>query len=111
MRFADVSSRLNEVSERYQVPERIGAASQQVYKGMSAAGEAARRGTRAAYHLALEHPRASIASAVVAAALIGGLLWYMFGNPRRPVERRSKGQRVRAVSERRSRRGRAAATA
>jgi len=92
---------LHEVSERYQVPQRV-----------RAAGETARQGAHTAYRMALDHPRASTAAGIIlAAALAGGVLWFMFGDSRRPVERRRKGQRVRAVSERRSRRGRVAATA
>ena len=109
MRLAEVSSRLNEVAERLQVPERVGAASEKMYEGVSAAGEAARKGAQAAYHIAREYPRASVASALVAAAVIGGVLWYLFGDPRRPVERRRRGARVRAVSERRRRHARASA--
>lgn len=103
MRLAEVPSRLSEVSERYKVPERVSAASQKVYEGVSVAGDAARRSANAAYRMALEHPRTSIAGAIAAAAIIGGLLWYMFGDPRRPVERRRKPQRVRAKTERRTR--------
>jgi hypothetical protein len=105
-RLAEVPSRLSEVAERYQVPERVSTASQKMSEGMSAAGEAARRGAQAAYHIAREYPKTSVAGALVAAALIGGALWYLFGDPRRPVERRRKGTRVRAVSERRKRRAR-----
>ena len=86
--------------------------SNQLNEGLQAAGATARRGAHAAYRVALDHPRASTAAGIIlAAALVGGVLWLMFGDSRRPVERRRKGQRVRAVSERRSRRGRAAATA
>lgn len=102
MRLAAVSSRINEVAERYQVPERVNAASQKMYEGMSAAGDAAKRGAYAAYQLARENPRTTIASAIVAATLIGGLLYYMFGDPQKPVERRRKGKRVRARTERRT---------
>jgi hypothetical protein len=109
MTLAEVSNRLSEVAERYQVPERVSVASQKLYEGMSTAGEAARRGAHAAYHMAREYPRASVASALVAAALIGGALWYLFGDPKRPVERRRRGARVRAVSERRRRHARARA--
>jgi hypothetical protein len=131
MTLAEVSNRLSEVAERYQVPERVSVASQKLYEGMSTAGEAARkgavvageaarkgavvageaarRGAHAAYQIAHEYPRASVASALVAAALIGGALWYLFGDPKRPVERRRRGARVRAVSERRRRHARARA--
>jgi hypothetical protein len=107
MRLAEATNRLGEVAERFQVPERVSAASQKVAEGMSAAGEAARRSAYAAYQIAREHPRASVAGFAVAAAVIGGVLWYMFGDPRHPVERRRKGARVRAVSERRKRHSRA----
>lgn len=112
MRLAEVSSRLNEVSERYQVPERLSAASKKAYEGMSVASqkayegmgvasEAARRGAHAAYQMAREYPRASVGGAILAAALIGGLLWYMFGDRQRPVQRRRHTTRARAGSERR----------
>ena len=109
MTLSEVSNRLSEVAERYQVPERVNVASQRLYEGMSTAGEAARRGAHTAYQIAREYPRASVASALVAAALIGGALWYLFGDPKRPVERRRRGARVRAVSERRRRHARARA--
>ena len=107
MTLAEVSNRLSEVAERYQVPERVSAASQKIHEGMGYAGDAARRGAQVAYGIAREYPRASVASALVAAALIGGALWYLFGDPKRPVERRRRGARVRAVSERRRRHARA----
>jgi hypothetical protein len=108
MRLAEVSSRLSDVSERYKVPERVHAgmnmASEAAHTGMSMASEAARKGADVAYRVVREYPRTSAtAGAIVAAALIGGLLWYMFGDPRRPVERRRKPQRVRAKTERRTR--------
>ena len=103
MRLAEVQNRLSEVSERYQVPQRVSAASQKVVEGATAASEAALRGAQGAYRLAREYPRASIGTAIVAAAAISYLLWYMFGDPDRPVERRRKGVRVRARSERRRR--------
>lgn len=103
MKFADVATRVNEVAQRYQMPERIDAAKETIndFSGrmaerMSAAGQTA-------YRLARENPRASIASAVVAAMLVGGLLWYMFGDRRNPVQRRRAGNRVRAGTERRRR--------
>jgi hypothetical protein len=107
MTLAEVSNRLSEVAEHYKVPERVAATSQKLHEGMSAAGHAARRGAYAAYQIAREHPRASVASLAVAAAVIGGVLWYVFGDARHPVERRRKGERVRAVSERRKRHSRA----
>lgn len=108
MRLAEVPSRLSEVSERYQVPERLHAgmnrATEAAHAGMNMASEAARKGADVAYRVVREYPRTSAtAGAIVAAALIGGLLWYMFGDPRKPVERRRKPQRVRAKTERRSR--------
>jgi hypothetical protein len=93
----EVSNQLSDTSERYQVPQRL-----------RAAGEAARQGAQAAYRMALDHPRTSVAGIILAAALVGGLLWYMFGNSRRPVQRRQSHTRVRAGAERRRRGGRAA---
>lgn len=92
----EVSNKLNEASERYQVPQRL-----------RAAGEAARQGAQAAYRVALDHPRTSVAGIILAAALVGGLLWYMFGDTQRPVQRRRTHTRMRAGTERR-RRSRAA---
>lgn len=82
-----------------EVAAQVAPISQKAYKQ-------ARYGAQVAYRAALEHPRTSIAGMVLAAAVIGGLLWYMFGDARKPVERRRKGPRVRAVSERRKRSGR-----
>ena len=98
----EVSNQLSEASERYQVPQRL-----------RAAGEAARQGAQTAYRMALDHPRTSIAGAILAAALVGGLLWYMFGHSRRPLQRRQTHIRVRAGTEgrRRSRAARARAAA
>jgi hypothetical protein len=93
----EVSNQLSEASERYQVPQRL-----------RAAGEAARQGAQAAYRMALDHPRTSVAGIILAAALVGGLLWYMFGDSQRPVQRRRNHTRMRAGTERR-RRGRARA--
>jgi hypothetical protein len=93
----EVSNQLSEASERYQVPQRL-----------RAAGEAARQGAQAAYRMALDHPRTSVAGIILAAALVGGLLWYMFGDSQRPVQRRRTQTRMRAGTERR-RRGRARA--
>lgn len=109
MKLADLPSRVTEMSERYRVPERVSAASEKLYEGMTYAGDAAKRGAHVAYRLARENPRTTIASAVIAATMIGGLLYYLFGDPRKPVERRRKGPRVRAKTERRSRMRAAAA--
>ena len=84
MRLAEVSNRLSEVAQRYEVPKRVGAASQKIHEGMSYAGDAARRGAHVAYRMAREHPGTSVASLVLAAALVGGVLWYLFGDPRHP---------------------------
>lgn len=101
MRLAEVPSRLSDVSS---------VASEKISEGMSTAGEAARRGAdaayrgaHAAYRLALAHPKSSIGALVATAVLVGGVLWYMFGSHRKPLQRRAKGARVRAVSERRRR--------
>jgi hypothetical protein len=89
----EVSNQLSDTSERYQVPQRL-----------RAAGEAARQGAQAAYRMALDHPRTSVAGIILAAALVGGLLWYMFGDSRRPVQRRRTHTGMRAGTERRKRR-------
>lgn len=110
MRLAHITNRANELSEKYELPEHLDNASRRlsevsgkVYDRMSVAGEAARRHAMAAYRTALEHPKTSIGGVIIAAALVGGLLWYMFGDERRPVQRRrrSTGSRVRAGTERR----------
>ena len=111
-RVADLSEKVADLSERYEVPEKLGRVSEKVYDGMSAASEAARRGALVAYRTALEHPRTSIGGVILAAALVGGALWYVFGNWRKPpIQRRRAGTRVRAgtATERRRRAGRAAA--
>jgi hypothetical protein len=107
--------RLEKLAEKYQVPEHLNAASQKlgevsekVYDRVTLASEAAKRGAAAAYRAALDNPKTSIAGVVLAAALIGGALWFVFGDWRKvPVQRRRHGTRVRAGSERR-RKGRAA---
>jgi hypothetical protein len=97
----------------YQVPERLSAASEKVREGVSAAGDAACRGAYSAYQLARAHPKSSIGAAFAAAAIIGGVLWYLFGTGGRPVQRRRSHTRVRAGGERRKKHrtpARAAAT-
>lgn len=108
MRLAAISNRAAELSEQYEVPKHLDNASRKlsevsskVYDQLGVAGDAARRGAVAAYRTALEHPKTSIGGIIIAAALVGGLIWYMFGNERRPVQRRRTQTRVRAGSERR----------
>src|SRR5262245_54129729 len=110
MRLVQIPRHVSHLAEEYEVPERLneasrklGEVSEKVYDGMSVAGEAARKGAVAAYRTALEYPRASIGGVILAAALIGGLLWYVFGDSRRPVQRRRHSTRVRAGAERRKR--------
>jgi hypothetical protein len=109
MRLESISNRVANLAEKYEVPEhlnqasrKIGEVGEKVYDRMSMAGEAARRHATAAYRTALEHPKTSIAGIVLAAALVGGALWYVFGDWRKPpVQRRRSGSRVRAGTERR----------
>lgn len=102
MRLADVQSRLSEVSDRYQVPERFNTASQKVREGVHAASDAAYRGAHAAFQMAREHPKSTVGAAIAAAAIIGGVLWYLFADKRHePVQRRRSPSRVRAGAERR----------
>lgn len=116
MRLAHITDRAAELSEKYQVPEHLNQASrklsevsEKVVDRVSEASEAARRGAAMAYRTALEHPKTSIGAVIVAAALVGGALWYVFGNWRKPaIQRRRHGTRLRAGSERR-RKHRAAA--
>ena len=101
MRLADVQTRLNEVSERYEVPERFNAVSQKVREGVHTASDVAYRGAHAAYQMAREHPKSAIGAAIAAAAIIGGVLYYLFGREgSQPVQRR-RAARVRAGGERR----------
>ena len=105
----EVSNHLSEVSERYQVPQRLRRATDVASDAVHTAGDAARRGARQAYRIALDHPRASAATGVIlAVAVVGGLLWYIFGNEEKP--QRKPRPRVRARTERRKR-SRAGATA
>jgi hypothetical protein len=107
-RVEDLSERVADLSKKYEVPEKLGRVSERVYDGVSVASQAARKGAMAAYRTALEHPRASIGGIIIAAALVGGALWYVFGNWRKPpIQRRRAPARVRANTERR-RRSRAA---
>lgn len=111
MRLAQISNRVADLSEQYEVPEKLNRVSEKIYDKVSVAGQAAQRGAIAAYRTALEHPRTSIGGIIVAAALVGGLLWFMFGDERRPVQRRRKGARLRAGAERRKRAKHARASA
>ena len=107
--LATISNRAAELSEQYEVPKHLDNASRKlsevsgkVYDQLGAAGEVARKGAVAAYRTALDHPKTSIGGIIIAAALVGGLLWFMFGDERRPVQRRRQhGPRVRAGGERR----------
>jgi hypothetical protein len=102
MTLADVTNRLNEVSERYEIPERVSVATQKVREGVHAAGDAAYRGAYSAYEFARAHPRSTIGGAIAAAMIIGGVLYYLFGDKRHtPVQRRKAPSRVRAGAERR----------
>ena len=108
----EVSNQLSEVSERYQVPQRLRRASDAACEAAYTASDAARRGARQAYRIALDNPRASAAAGIIlAAAAVGGLLWYIFGNQEKP--QRKPRPRVRARTERRkqSRGARASASA
>lgn len=102
MRLAEIPSRVAQLAEDCEVTEHLTDASRKVYDRMSAAGETARQGAIAAYRTALEHPKTSIGGVILAVALVGGALWYVFGNWRRtPVQRRRHGTRMRAGTERR----------
>lgn len=103
MRLAQVSNRVAELSERYEVPEKLGRVSEKVYDGVSVAGEAARKGAAMAYRAALEHPKTSIGGIIIAAALVAGALWYVFGDRRRSAPRKRIAARVRTGAERRKR--------
>ena len=88
----DVADQLNDVSERYQVPKRLRVAQDMARRGAQVAYDNAYRGARSAYRVALENPRASAAAGVIlAAAIVGGVLWYIFGSerqqPRKPRAR------------------------
>lgn len=93
------------------ITEQVGPVSEKVYDRMSIAGEAARRGAQSAYHMALEHPRSSAAAGIIlAAALVGGVLWYVFGN-QRSAPRRATATHLREGTARRKRVRRARAAA
>jgi len=111
MRLAEVSNRVAELSEKYEVPQKLNRVSEKVHGQMSVAGDAARRGATMAYHAALEHPRTAIGGVILAAALVGGALWYVFGEGRQPAPRKRHAPRVRAGSERRRRPRRARVSA
>ena len=96
----EVSNQLSDVSERYQVPQRLRRASDAACEAAYTASDAARRGARQAYRIALDNPRTSAAAGVIlATALVGGLLWYIFGNEEKA--QRKPRPRVRARTERR----------
>lgn len=99
MKLAEVPRRLNEVSEQYQIPERL-----------RAAGETARQGAHSAYRMALEHPKSSATAGIIlAAALVTSVLWYLFHDRRSSAPQRSSG--TRAASERRKKRAKTARAA
>ena len=91
----DVADQLNDVSERYQVPQRLRVAGDMARRGAQTAYDNAYRGARSAYRVALDNPRASAAAGVIlAAAIVGGMLWYIFGRETEQEPRRTR--RVRA---------------
>jgi hypothetical protein len=101
----DVADHLNEASERYQVPQRLRYAGETARETARMASETARRGAQHAYHMALEHPRTSAAAGIIlAAAIVGGVLWYIFGTesnePRRTRRVRAGTGRKRAKTTR-----------
>jgi len=107
---SQIPQRVSQLAEEYEVSERLndasrklGEVSEKVYDRMTVAGEAARKGTMAAYRTALEHPKTAVGGIILAAALVGGLLWYVFGDSRQPVQRRRHATRMRAGAERRKR--------
>ena len=106
----DVAEQLNDVSERYQVPQRLRHAGETARRGAEHAYRHANRAAQNAYQLALENPRASAAvGVVVAAAIVGGVLWYIFGGTRKEEPRT---RRVRAgTGRKRARTTRAASRA
>lgn len=115
MRLAEVSrevaDHLNEASERYQVPQRLRYAGETARETARVASESARRGAQHAYHMALEHPRASAAAGIIlAAAIVGGVLWYIFGSEREEQQQR-RSRRVRAGTGRKRAKSARAATA
>ena len=111
MRLAQVTKRVADLSEQYEVPEKLGRVSEKVYDGMSVAGQAARKGALAAYRTALDNPKASaIGGIILAAALVGGVLWYVFGN-QRLASRKGNATHVREGTARRKRVRRARAAA
>jgi hypothetical protein len=118
MRLAQISRRLtgysqDQVADRLSdASSRLGEVSGNAYERVSAAGQAARSAAQAAYRAALAHPKTSIGSIILAAALVGGVLWYVFGREE-PASRRGSARRVRAgtrsAHRRRARAARAAA--
>ena len=92
----DVSEQLAEVAERYQVPERLRVAQDMARRGAQTAYDGAYRGAQRAYELARANPRTSAAAGVfLAAALVGGVLWYIFGRESEQEQQR-RTRRVRA---------------
>jgi hypothetical protein len=95
------------------VTERISPVSEKLYDGLNSAGEAVCEGAQVAYRAALDHPKTSIGGLILAAGLVAGALWYVFGDWRRPASRRGTAERVRAgtrnAHRRRARGARAAA--
>jgi len=85
------------------ITERISPVSEKLYDGVNSAGEAVSQGAQAAYRAALDHPRTSIGGLILAAGLVAGALWYVFGDWRRPASRRGTATRVRAGTARRRR--------
>jgi hypothetical protein len=94
------------------VTDQVRPVSEKLYDRVSATGEAVCEGAEAAYRAALDHPKTSIGGIILAAALIGGVLWYVFGREQR-ASRTGSARRVRAgtrsAHRRRARGARAAA--
>jgi pimeloyl-ACP methyl ester carboxylesterase len=78
------------------ITERIAPVSERLYDRASNAGEAVSEGAQVAYRAALNHPKTSIGGLILAAGLVAGVLWYVFGDWQRPASRRGTATRVRA---------------
>jgi hypothetical protein len=78
------------------VTERIGPVSEKLYDGVSCAGAAVSKGAEAAYRTALNYPKTSIGGVILAAALVGGLLWLVFGREEESAARTGSARRVHA---------------
>ena len=85
----DVAEQLNDVSERYQVPQRLQMARETARRGACLRQRLSRSAARLSRGDGESAPSAA-AGVILAAAIVGGVLWYIFGSERAEEQQRTR---------------------